>query len=1031
MMMVFVNSSFSLTLVDSLDTILIMGDLPEFEHAVKLVIEHVEFDHDIVVSVFETNIRMVGGLLAGHVLSEYVRDRYGEMVWYKGELLNMALDIGYRLLPAFNSSTGLPHPRVNLRYGIKSGKIKHVGETCTACAGTMILEFAALSRLSGEPIFEEKASKAMDVLWSARNRMSNLVGNVLNINTGDWVRRDSGIGAGIDSYYEYVAKAYVLLGEDKYLTRWQTHYTAIMKYLGQRPLLQDVHMHRPQTSSKHFIDSLGAFWPGLQVLMGDVKPAIESHEILYQVMQRHNFIPEAFTTDYHVHWAQHLLRPEFVESTYFLYRATEDPHYLEVGKKVLESLQKYAKTSCGYATLKDVRTLQKEDRMDSFVLAETFKYLYLLFAEEQDLILDINTFVFTTEAHLLPLSLARLSNRTAVPLPKNKSLEEDLDEDVEFARSCPSSDYLFPNNPESFVNDLRLPLANTVTNKCPMRRVGKRKLLAADFQSGNEEHMELIKKMGITIVSLPDGRVQLLQSMANSASLEDGEEGILFMQEMIELSKQPSVIPETPPKAVTYTSLNGKKEVVFAGPAQFGKLLENGFKLSGDVIQAEPKEACGHVENGKNFWGKIVVVHRGECMFVEKARNLESLGAKGGLVIDNIEGTSASESPMFAMSGDGTDDISIPMLFLFNLDGLKFLEALEKHPEMEVTLTDGSDSLARFHRIITRVSKSPVQYFIRPAEDSNVVDEGEAFDFTSPVKRLVEKSRHYFSGIQDSVELGQSGSSEDPNEPSDTIQITTRDDGTTIAHHIRTVKGPDGQLQKQITVEQLLTDAQGSISVKTLTDEEVEALLAQQKTEEEQEQKDEPGLVIPRVLSDSPTDQPIIDVAAFEGIKIMFKDMSVLTRAAFEQTRQSEPYPEGLLDIDPQELAQLLIQILWEDPKMTSVEQALTPTLELVSIFGPKVVDEHVSESVREFIQTAIDKTQSYGQIWRSFENVVLKNDRTVQDFLMAIPTPNQDRSAMSEFFVVNPVILHFCEQFLQEIHDLADSTPTSSKDEL
>ncbi|TRY64103.1 hypothetical protein TCAL_02594 [Tigriopus californicus] len=985
-----------------------MGDLPEFEHAVKLVIEHVEFDHDIVVSVFETNIRMVGGLLAGHVLSEYVRDRYGEMVWYKGELLNMALDIGYRLLPAFNSSTGLPHPRVNLRYGIKSGKIKHVGETCTACAGTMILEFAALSRLSGEPIFEEKASKAMDVLWSARNRMSNLVGNVLNINTGDWVRRDSGIGAGIDSYYEYVAKAYVLLGEDKYLTRWQTHYTAIMKYLGQRPLLQDVHMHRPQTSSKHFIDSLGAFWPGLQVLMGDVKPAIESHEILYQVMQRHNFIPEAFTTDYHVHWAQHLLRPEFVESTYFLYRATEDPHYLEVGKKVLESLQKYAKTSCGYATLKDVRTLQKEDRMDSFVLAETFKYLYLLFAEEQDLILDINTFVFTTEAHLLPLSLARLSNRTAVPLPKNKSLEEDLDEDVEFARSCPSSDYLFPNNPESFVNDLRLPLANTVTNKCPMRRVGKRKLLAADFQSGNEEHMELIKKMGITIVSLPDGRVQLLQSMANSASLEDGEEGILFMQEMIELSKQPSVIPETPPKAVTYTSLNGKKEVVFAGPAQFGKLLENGFKLSGDVIQAEPKEACGHVENGKNFWGKIVVVHRGECMFVEKARNLESLGAKGGLVIDNIEGTSASESPMFAMSGDGTDDISIPMLFLFNLDGLKFLEALEKHPEMEVTLTDGS-----------------------AAEDSNVVDEGEAFDFTSPVKRLVEKSRHYFSGIQDSVELGQSGSSEDPNEPSDTIQITTRDDGTTIAHHIRTVKGPDGQLQKQITVEQLLTDAQGSISVKTLTDEEVEALLAQQKTEEEQEQKDEPGLVIPRVLSDSPTDQPIIDVAAFEGIKIMFKDMSVLTRAAFEQTRQSEPYPEGLLDIDPQELAQLLIQILWEDPKMTSVEQALTPTLELVSIFGPKVVDEHVSESVREFIQTAIDKTQSYGQIWRSFENVVLKNDRTVQDFLMAIPTPNQDRSAMSEFFVVNPVILHFCEQFLQEIHDLADSTPTSSKDEL
>lgn len=263
-----------------------------------------------------------------------------------------------------------------------------------------------------------KASHAMDVLWSSRHRMSNLVGNVLNINTGDWVRRDSGVGAGIDSYYEYVAKAYVLLGEEKYLSRWQTHYSAVMKYVGQGPLLTDVHMHRPHANSRHFVDALGAFWPGLQVLMGDLKPAVESHEILYQVMERHNFIPEAFTTDFQVHWGQYLLRPEFVESTYFLHRATEDPHYLEVGKKALRSLQRHARVQCGYATIKDVRTLQLEDRLDSFVLAETFKYLYLLFAEEKDLLVDINSFIFTTEAHLLPLSLARLSNKTAVPVRK-------------------------------------------------------------------------------------------------------------------------------------------------------------------------------------------------------------------------------------------------------------------------------------------------------------------------------------------------------------------------------------------------------------------------------------------------------------------------------------------------------------------------------------------------------------------------------------------------------------------------------------
>ena len=80
-------------------------------------------------------------------------------------------------------------------------------------------------------------------------------------------------------------------------------------FLQQGPLLQDVHMHRPHSTSRHFVDALAAFWPGLQVLMGDLKPAIESHEVLYQVVQRHNFIPEAFTMDFQVSFLQtNLLR---------------------------------------------------------------------------------------------------------------------------------------------------------------------------------------------------------------------------------------------------------------------------------------------------------------------------------------------------------------------------------------------------------------------------------------------------------------------------------------------------------------------------------------------------------------------------------------------------------------------------------------------------------------------------------------------------------------------------------------------------
>ena len=90
-------------------------------------------------------------------------------------------------------------------------------------------------------------------------------------------------------------------------------------------------------------------------------------------------------------------------------QATGDPYYLDIGKSVVNNLNDYARVSCGFAAIKDLKTNDHEDRMDSFVLAETFKYLYLLFAEEDDLVLDLNNFLFSTEAHLLPLSLATLN----------------------------------------------------------------------------------------------------------------------------------------------------------------------------------------------------------------------------------------------------------------------------------------------------------------------------------------------------------------------------------------------------------------------------------------------------------------------------------------------------------------------------------------------------------------------------------------------------------------------------------------------
>uniref|UniRef100_A0A673Y8D1 alpha-1,2-Mannosidase n=1 Tax=Salmo trutta TaxID=8032 RepID=A0A673Y8D1_SALTR len=385
------------------------------------------------------------GLLGAHTMADMLRQRGDRMQWYGDELLHMAKELGHRLLPAFNTTSGLPYPRVNLRYGVLNplSRTGTESDTCTACAGTMILEFAALSRLSGEAVFEENARKALDVLWEKRQRGSDLVGTVINIHNGDWVRRDSGVGAGIDSYYEYLMKAYVLLGDNVYLERFNTHYRAIMKYISQPPLLLNVHMHNPTVSVRSWMDSLLAFFPGLQVLRGDLKPAIETHEMLYQVTKQHKFLPEAFTTEFRVHWGQHPLRPEFAESTYYLYKATGDPYYLRVGQSIVEKLNAHARVPCGFAAVQDVRTGAHEDRMDSFFLAEMFKYLYLLFSEKNQLHFDIDDYIFTTEAHLLPVSLS-----TSQP-PCRGNNTEDL-----FTYSCPSTQTLFPNNP-SFAKTIR------------------------------------------------------------------------------------------------------------------------------------------------------------------------------------------------------------------------------------------------------------------------------------------------------------------------------------------------------------------------------------------------------------------------------------------------------------------------------------------------------------------------------------------------------------------------------------------------
>ncbi|XP_049885459.1 ER degradation-enhancing alpha-mannosidase-like protein 3 [Pectinophora gossypiella] len=652
--------NFSLTLVDSLDTLAVMGDFSEFSRAIKLVVNDVTFDHDIIVSVFETNIRMLGGLLSAHVLAMALKSDVPALQWYNGELLAMAEDLGRRLLPAFNTSTGIPHGRVNLRHGLRG--MAESRETCTACAGTMILELAALSRLTGNPAYEQKAHKSMDRLWKIRHRTSDLMGTVINIHSGDWVRKDSGVGAGIDSYYEYCLKAYILLGDEKYLARFNRHYNAVMKYISRGPVMLAVHMHRPHLQSRNFMDALLAFWPGLQVLLGDVRPAVETHEMLYQVMQRHTFIPEAFTSDFQVHWGQHPLRPEFLESTYFLHRATGDDHYLQVGKTVLKALQQYTRVPCGYAAVNDVRTRVHEDRMDSFVLAETFKYLYMLFGEDKDLPVKLEDYVLTTEAHFLPLSLAIYGKNASF-----YNLKFDDDDEDKYRKTC-------PNTASLVAEKVRQPMRQLLGSTAARPPARLRPL-------NDPRQIHALADMGISVLTLPDGRVQLLYTTSTAKSAKDAAEGLTFMREMSKWNSlsdmENGVIP---------VGVRVKDKLVAGGPAHFGKEVTPADRHAGTLAYVDPLDACSPIQNSQDVKDKFAIAKRGQCTFAQKVRNMQAAGAKLAIVLDNVADSTHENTALFAMSGDGKDDIEIPAVFLFSQEGAYLTNALKDDPQLIVTV---------------------------------------------------------------------------------------------------------------------------------------------------------------------------------------------------------------------------------------------------------------------------------------------------------------------------------------------------------
>uniref|UniRef100_A0A453PKY5 alpha-1,2-Mannosidase n=1 Tax=Aegilops tauschii subsp. strangulata TaxID=200361 RepID=A0A453PKY5_AEGTS len=110
------------------------------------------------------------------------------------------------------------------------------------------------------------------------------------------------------------------------------------------------------------------------------------------------------------------LRPEFAESTFYLYQATKDPWYLEVGESIIGSLNYYTKVEGGFASIRDVSTMNLEDHQHSFFLSETCKYLFLLY---DDSFLRNKNYIFTTEGHPLPVMSTWHEKTPRLDVPTN------------------------------------------------------------------------------------------------------------------------------------------------------------------------------------------------------------------------------------------------------------------------------------------------------------------------------------------------------------------------------------------------------------------------------------------------------------------------------------------------------------------------------------------------------------------------------------------------------------------------------------
>nr|XP_060613211.1 endoplasmic reticulum mannosyl-oligosaccharide 1,2-alpha-mannosidase [Anolis sagrei ordinatus] len=407
-----------LTLIDALDTMWIMDLKEEFAEARQWVATELRFDKNVDVNLFESAIRILGGLLSTYHLS-------GDSLF-----LEKAKDIGSRLMPAFNTPSKIPFSDVNIGRGTAHPP-RWTSDSTVAEVTSIQLEFRELSRLTGEEKYQKAVDGVMAHVHTLAGKNDGLVPMFINTNTGQFTHLGVyTLGARADSYYEYLLKQWIQGGKkentllEDYVKGIEGVKAHLLRKSQPKRLTFVGELAHGRFSAK--MDHLVCFLPGALALgahnglpADHMTLAAELAETCYQMYAQveTGLSPEIVHFNLHAQKDRkdveikaadrhNLLRPETVESLFYLYRFTGDKKYQDWGWEILQSFNRYTRVPTGgYTSINNVQNPsnpEPKDKMESFFLGETLKYFFLLFSDDVNLI-NLDKYVFNTEAHPLPI----------------------------------------------------------------------------------------------------------------------------------------------------------------------------------------------------------------------------------------------------------------------------------------------------------------------------------------------------------------------------------------------------------------------------------------------------------------------------------------------------------------------------------------------------------------------------------------------------------------------------------------------------